>query len=108
MLIAVCLDKSHICKNSGSWDMDQNALEQSDCRTFKSTISLEQNPEKAWFFARWCKFIEIKSWLNNIEMGVVINGCAHSGSRNLELAVSHKEINGINWFLVFWYKFRKA
>ena len=39
-------------------------------------------------------------------MGVVINGCAHSGSRNLELAVSHKEINGINWFFVFWYKFR--
>ena len=44
-----------------------------------STISLEQNDEK-----------EI----------VVINGCAHSGRRILKLAVSHKEINGINWFLV--------
>ena len=71
-------------------------------------MSLERKGEKAWFFARWYKFIEIKSWLKNIGMGVVINGWAHSDYRNLKLAVSHKEINGINWFLVFWYKFRKA
>ena len=34
----------------------------------------------------------------NIGMGMVINGCAHSGSGcwNLKLAVSHKEINGVN------------
>ena len=37
MLIAVSLDKSHIWKN---------AYGQSDCRIFKSTISLEQNDEK--------------------------------------------------------------
>ena len=42
-------------------------------------------------------------------MRVVINGCAHSGYRNLKLAVYHKEINEINWFLVvFLYKFSKV
>ena len=34
-------------------------------------------------------------------MGVVIDWCARTGCRNLKLAVSHKESNGINWFLVF-------
>ena len=85
-------------KNSGSWDMNQIAHGQSDCRIFKSALSLEQNDEKDWFFTYWFKFIEI----------VVINGCAHSGHRNLKLAVSNKGINGINWFLVCWYKFGKA
>ena len=82
------MDKSHIWKNSGSRDMKKNAHGQSDCRIFKSTISLEQNDEKDWFFACWYKFIEI----------VVINGCAHSGHRTLKLVVSHQEINGIDWF----------
>ena len=72
MLIAVCLDKSHICKNSGSWDMDQNALEKSDCRTFKSAISLEKKRWKAWFFACPYKLIEIKTWLKNIGVVVVL------------------------------------
>ena len=31
-----------------------------------------------------------------------------SGHRSLNFAVSLKEINGVNWFLVCWYKFRKA
>ena len=31
--------------------MDQNALSQSDCGIFESTISLEQNDEKAAFSA---------------------------------------------------------
>ena len=48
-LIDVCLDKSHIWENSGSSDMGQNALGQSNCRILKSTISLEQNDEKAYF-----------------------------------------------------------
>ena len=34
----------------GSWDMCQNALCQSDCKIFKSTVSLEQN--KSSVFAR--------------------------------------------------------
>ena len=71
-------------------------------------ISLEQNDEKVWLFACWYKFIKIKNWLKNIRMGVVINGCTHFGFRILKLAVSHKDVNGINWFLAFWYKFRKA
>ena len=37
-------------------------------------------------FACWYKFIEIKSWLKNIGVGMVINGCAHSGHRTLRLA----------------------
>ena len=87
-----------IFKSFGSWDVCQNVLGQSDYRIFKSTIPLEQNDEKVWLFARWYKFIEIKSWLKNIGMGMLINVCAHSGCRNLKLVVSHKEINGINWF----------
>ena len=70
MLFAVLLHKFHICEKSGSWDMGQNALDQSDCRIFEMTISLEQNDKKAWFFAfwihPWCRFMEIKSWLKNI------------------------------------------
>ena len=31
--------------------MDQNALGKSDYRIFKSTVSVEENDEKAWFFA---------------------------------------------------------
>ena len=97
-----------ILENVGSWDMCQNVLGQSDCRIFKSTISLEDNDEKVWLFACWYKFIKMESWLKNIGMSVVINVCTHSGCRNLKLAVSQTAINGINWFLVFWYKFRKA
>ena len=66
-----------IFENFGSWDMCQNLLGQSDYRIFKSTTSLEQNDE-VWFFTCWYSFIEIKSWLKNIGMGVVINGFVHS------------------------------
>ena len=41
-------------------------------------------------------FIEIKSSLKNIELGMVKNGCGHSGLRTLKLAVSQKGINGMN------------
>ena len=44
--------------------------------------------------------MEIKSWLNNIGMGVIKNGCSYSRLRTLKLAISQTEINGINWFLV--------
>ena len=39
-VIAVCLNKFHIWENSGSWDMAQNALGQSDCRIFQSIAGL--------------------------------------------------------------------
>ena len=80
--------------------MVQNALNQSDCRIFKSTIHLEQNGEKAWFLVCWCRFMEIKSWLKNIGVGMVRNGCGHSGLTTLNLAVSQEGINVINWLLV--------
>ena len=48
---AVFLHKPKIWEKSSLSDMDQNALGQSDCRIFKSTIYLEQNDEKARFLA---------------------------------------------------------
>ena len=68
----------------------------SDCRIFKSTISVEPNDEKIWFFACCYKLIKIKSWLKNV--GVVKNGWGHSGPTTLKLAVSQEGINGVNWF----------
>ena len=44
--------------------------------------------------------MEIKSWLKNTGVGIVKNGCGHSGLRTLKLAVSQKGINRINRFLV--------
>ena len=38
ILFAVFLYKSHTWEKSGSWDMRQNVISQSDCRIFKSTI----------------------------------------------------------------------
>ena len=94
------LHKSHTWEKSTSWDIGQNALNQSGCSIFKLTISLEQNDEKAWFFACWCRFIEIKSQLKNIGMGMVKNGCGYYGLRTLKLAVSLEGINRVSWFLV--------
>ena len=77
-----------------------NALRQSNCRIFKLNISLKQNDEKAWFFACWYRYMEIKNWLRNIRVGVVKNGCVHSGPRTLKLALSQEGVNRINWSLV--------
>ena len=88
--------------------MGQNALDQSDYRIFKSTITLEQYDEKAWFFACWYRFMENRSWLKNIGVGMVKNGCDHSVLRTLKLAVCQGQMNEINWFLGCWYKFMKA
>ena len=77
--------------------MGQNALGRSNCSIFKSTISLMM--KKLDFLACWYKFIEIKSWLKNIEVGMFINGCAHSGCMNLKLALFCEEINERNWLL---------
>ena len=61
MLIVVFLHKSYTWEKSVSWDMDQNALGQSDCKILKSNLSLEQKDEKAWFFACWYRFMEFES-----------------------------------------------
>ena len=86
--------------------MGQNALGQSDCRIFKSTITLDQYDKKPWFFACWCRFMESRSWLKNIE--VIKNGCGHSVLRTLKLAVCQGQMNEINWFLMCWYKIIKG
>ena len=65
--------------------MGQNALGQSDYRIFKSTISLEQNDEKAWLYACRHRFMKIRSWLKNIVVCVVKNGYGHSVLRSLIL-----------------------
>ena len=39
-VISVCLNRFYIWKNSGFWDMAQNALGQSDCRIFQSIAGL--------------------------------------------------------------------
>ena len=102
------LHKSHIWKKSGSWDMVQNALGQSDYRIFKSTISLEQNDEKSDFL-----HVDTDSWKLEVDWKILgwawsKNGCGHSVLRTLKLAVCQEEINGEHWFLVCWCKFRKA
>ena len=61
-------------------------------------MSLENNNDAAWFFACWCKFMEVKNWLKNFGVGVVKNGCSHFGHRTLKMAVSQKGIDEINWF----------
>ena len=63
--------------------MDQNALGQSDCRIFQSTISPEQNDWKAWFFAcfntnSWKLKVDWKVLgLAGSKMGVVTLGSGH-------------------------------
>ena len=52
--------------------------------------------------------MEIKNWLKDIGVGMVKNGHSYFGFRTLKLAVSQGVTNEINWFLVFWYKLRKA
>ena len=74
ILFAVFLHESHIWEKSGSWDMGQNALGQSDYGIFKSTRSLEQNDENAWFFACWYRFMQNRSWLKNNGVGMVKTG----------------------------------
>ena len=82
--------------------MGQNVLGQSNCCIFKLTISLEQNDEKACFFACWCRFIEIKSWLKNIDVGMVKNGCDRSSLKTLKQAVSQEGVHWVTWSLICW------
>ena len=38
---------------------------------FLNQLYLLKNDENAWVFAYWYKFIEIKGWFKNIEVGMV-------------------------------------
>ena len=60
------------------------------------------------FFVCWYRLIENRSWLRNIGVGLVQNGCAQSFLTTLKLAVCQEEMNEVNWFFVRWYKFMKA
>ena len=46
--------------------------------------------------------------IENIGVDMVKNGHSHCSHRTLKLAVSQEIINGINWFWLCLYKFRKA
>ena len=96
-------------KKCGSWDRGQNAFDQSICRILKLTIALKQIDKKGWIFACCYRFMKIKILLKNIGVGMIKNGCGHSGRGTLKLTVSQEAIKiVINWFLVRWYKLRKA
>ena len=41
-------------------------------------------------------------------VGLVKNGCSHSGHKTLKLAISWKSIDETNWIFAYWYKFREA
>ena len=56
--------------------------------------------KKPAFFSCLYRLMKIKSWLKHIGMGMLKNGCGHSGLRTLKLFLSQKGLNGINWFLV--------
>ena len=84
---------------SGSWDVDQNAPSQSDCRIFKSIISPEQIDETASLFECWYKFTKIKSWSSFF----IRHG--QSCLWTLNLTVSQEWTDEINWFFANYYKF---
>ena len=58
----------------------------------------------------WEKFGSWDMGENSLGHGVAMvkNGCGHSSRRTQKLAVCQERINGINWFLWCWWKFRKA
>ena len=101
------------CTNPIFWknllpeDMGQNVLDQSDCRVFKSTISLEHIDEKAWLF---CIFMQIHgNWklIEKYSVGRSPRWLWPPRSQDSKIGCIFG-INGINWFLVCWYKFGKA
>ena len=81
-------------------DMGQNALGKSDCRLFKSNISLEQNDEIGWFYA--CSYSDSKI------------GCISKSQewvwlfKSWDSVVSQEWIDELSWFFACWYNFRKA
>ena len=70
--------------------LGQNSFDHSGCRIFKSNISLEK---KWWIRLSFCMLIQIHGHQKLIEK--YWGGCGQG-------------IKGMNWFLAWWYKFRKA
>ena len=75
---------------------------------FLNQLYLEENDEKAWFFACWYRFVENRSWMKNIGVDMVKNGCGHSFLKTLKLVACQRKMNEVNWLLVCSYKFIKA
>ena len=67
----------------------KNGCGQSCDGTLKLTFSEEWTNEMNWFFACWCRFITVKSWLKIYWVGMVKNGCGQSG---------HGTLKYITWF----------
>ena len=90
------MHKAHILGKSGSWDISQNAFGQSDCKVFRSTMSLKQSVGKAWVL-----HVDTNLWKSTFDWklmgkGIIKNEDCHLGHVTPKLAVSQKEINGIN------------
>ena len=97
----ICLEVCIICcipvqipyfGKIGFCDMNQNALGQSDCRIFKSTISQEQIDEIAWFVAWWSNSWKLKIYLKILGWVWLSNGCSQSRHSTQKLALYQEEI----------------
>ena len=76
---------------------------------FKINYISRTNWQKAWIFVCWYRFMTWKLELIKKYWGVCgQKWCSHSVLRALKFAVCRGGMNGINCFLVCWYKFRKA
>ena len=57
------------------------------------------------FFHVGTNLYKLKSCLKIFGVGMVKNGCGQSGDGSLKLTVSEEWTDGINWFVLCWYKF---
>ena len=74
-------------EKSCSRDVGQNALNQSDCKIFKSTISPEQIDE---IVSCWYKFTKVKNSSKTFWLNIIKNWCGQSGLWILKLTVSQE------------------
>ena len=95
ILFAIFQHKSHFWEKSSPWEMGKNALGQSDCRIFKSTMYTEQNDQINWCSACQCKFKKNKSWLKSFLCSCSKTGYDQSGHRTLKIGCMSK-INRLN------------
>ena len=86
--------------------MVKNGFEQSSFWTPKLTIARVKWWEEL-IFVCWYKFIQIKRWLNMLEVDMVKNGCSQSCNGIIKFTVSVEWADGINWLLACWYRFTK-
>ena len=67
--------------------MSKNGYGQSGLWALKLSVSEECTYEISRFFARWYRFIQIKSYLKIFGAGMVKNGCGQSGEGTLKVTV---------------------